>query len=304
MGNNFWKRLFNKLDREGKLKYLSDYKYLKIAYKVKLNKKLNLKNPITYNEKLQWLKLNDRNPLYNKLVDKFEVKAYVSDKIGENYVIPLIGVWDNFDDVNMNDLPNQFVMKTTHNSGGVVICKDKAKNIYYNKNGTKISKDEAVQLLMRSIKINYYYNGREWPYKNVKPRIIAENYIEGKIEDYKMICCDGEVKCIYIESGRGTNLTCDFYDTNFQKLPITQVNPNSNIQHIPPKNLDKIKTLAGKLSMGIPQVRVDFMVVNNQVFFGEMTFYNWCGYGKFEPASWDKTFGDWIDLSKAYSNKE
>lgn len=260
-----------------------------------MNKKLNLKNPKTFNEKLQWLKLYDRNPLYTTLVDKYEVKKYIVDKIGEEYVIPTIGVWDNFDDINFDTLPNQFVLKCTHDSGTIVICKDK----------TKFNIEEAREKINARMNFNYYYMWREWPYKDVKPRIIAEKYMEDdktkELRDYKFFCFNGEVKALFIATERqkyGEEVKFDFFDTDFKHLPIRQGHPNAPIPPEKPQCFEEMKKLSAKLSENIPQVRVDFYEVDGKVYFGELTFSHFGGIVPFEPEEWDYKFGNYIKIDK------
>ena len=273
---------------------IPDGVYLKLRYKMRMGKKLNLKRPETYNEKLNWLKLNDRRPEYVRMVDKYEVKKYVADKIGEQYIIPTLGVWNSFDEIDFASLPDQFVLKCTHDSGGLAICKDKSTfNI-----------DAAKVKIEKSLKENYYWHTREWPYKNVQPRIIAEKYMEDELtkelRDYKFFAFDGKVKALFIASERyaADETKFDFFDENFNHLPFTNGHPNAEITPAKPENFDEMKTLAEKLSVGIPQVRVDFYEVNGKTYFGELTFAHWGGMTPFKPEEWDYVFGSWIDLPK------
>ena len=270
----------------------TDKFYLKHRFRVELGKKLDLNNPKTYNEKLQWLKLYDRRPEYCKMVDKYEAKQYVAEKIGAEYVVPNFGVWERFEDIDFDALPKQFVLKCTHDCGGLVICKDKAK----------LDIDAAKEKITRCLKRNYYWSSREWPYKAVKPRIIAEAYIEdektGDLPDYKFFAFDGEVKMMFIATERLSKeeTKFDFFDADFQHLPFLNGHPNAKIPPEKPQNFEKMKELAGKLSEGIPQVRVDFYEVNGNIYFGEITFFHWSGLVKFEPEEWDEKIGEWITL--------
>lgn len=272
--------------------WMSDARYLKIAYYARMRKKLDLKNPQTFSEKLQWLKLYDRNPLYTKLVDKYEVKSYVKTRIGSTYIIPTLGVWDSFEDINFNKLPDKFVLKCTHDSGGLVICKDKSM----------LDMESARRTINACLKHSFYWGMREWPYKNVKPRIIAEQYMEdaktGELRDYKFFCFNGVVKALFIASGRqkAGETTFDFFDTNFNHLPIRNGHPNASVLPEKPICFDEMKLLAAKLSNGIPEVRVDLYEVDGKVYFGEMTFFHWSGMTPFEPEEWDYQFGSWISL--------
>lgn len=290
------KKLFNIknillfLCAHGFLNWLPDMQYIRLIYLVRLNKRINLKEPLTYNEKLQWLKIYDRNPIYTNLVDKLEVRNYISEKIGEKYLIPLLGVWNKFEEIDFEKLPNKFVLKCTHDSGGLYICKDKSK----------LNTKEAKRIINRSLKNNYYYHNREWPYKNVKPRIICEKYMvdesNTELKDYKFFCFDGVPKSLYVASNRRVDTRFDFFDMNFKHLHVIQHYKNSSNQIAKPKGFDEMVNLAKILSKGIPHVRVDFYDINGKVYFGEMTFYHLGGFEKFEPESFDEWLGSWLIL--------
>ncbi len=287
---------FTWLSVHGFLNFVPDKIYLKIAYKLSLKKKLNLKNPQTFNEKLQWLKLYDRKPEYTKMVDKYEVREYIASKIGEEYLIPLVGgPWNSFDEIDFDKLPDQFVLKTTHDSGGVVICRNKSE----------FDKQKARTLLTKSLKYSFFWRGREWPYKNCKPRIIAEKYMEdektAELRDYKFFSFDGEVKTLFIATDRqkvDEDTKFDFFDMDYNHLDFRNGHPNAKIYPEKPKTFDEMKRIAAVLSEGIPQVRVDLYEVNGKIYFGEMTFFHWSGFVPFEPEEWDKNFGDWIKLPR------
>lgn len=274
--------------------FFPDRLYLRLIFRCKMGYWMSLKNPKTYSEKIQWLKLYNRNPLYTLLVDKYAVKNYVSKIIGEEYIIPSLGVWDNFEQIDFNCLPNQFVLKCTHDSGGLVICKD--KNL--------LEIDRAKEKITQSLKRKYYRTYREWPYKNVPPRIIAEKYMEdenGELNDFKFFCFDGSVKALFIASDRqneNEDTKFDFFDREFKHLPFTNGHPNACVLPKKPKNFEKMIALAEKLSKGIPHVRVDFYEIGEKVYFGEMTFFHWSGLVPFEPSNWDNIFGSWINLPK------
>lgn len=287
------RRIVVSLGGRGFLNWMPDALYLKIAFPTFTGYKLNLKNPKTYNEKLQWLKLHDRNPAYTQMVDKFAVREYIAKKIGEGYLIPLLGVWDRFEDIDFSKLPNQFVLKPTHDSGSVIVCKDKAK----------LDIADARKKINKSLKRNYYYSGREWPYKNVKPRIIAEKYMVDEsgyeLKDYKFFCFDGIPRAMFVASDRqvkGEEVKFDFYDMNFEHLPFVQGHPKSNRQIQRPESFERMKELAGILSKGISHVRVDFYDINGQIYFGELTFSHFGGWVPFVPKEWDEIFGSWINL--------
>jgi hypothetical protein len=274
----------------GSFNWLSDKQFLEFLYNVIFHKKLNLNAPVTYNEKLQWLKLYDRNPMYAKLVDKYDVRKYVAEKIGEQYLIPLLGVWDRFEDIDFEKLPDQFVLKCTHDSGGLYICRDKSK----------LNIEEVKKKINRSLKRNYYYHSREWPYKSIKPRIICEKYMVDEsmtdLKDYKFFCFDGVPRALYVASNRSVETRFDFYDMDFNYLPVQQYYKNSGKQFTKPRGFDEMVNLAKILSEGFPHVRVDFYDVNGKVYVGEMTFYHFGGFKKFEPESFDEWLGSWLIL--------
>lgn len=271
---------------------IPDEHYLKIKYKLHMKKKLDLNNPQTLNEKLQWLKLNDRNQLYTNIVDKYEVRKYITKTIGKDYLIPLIGVWNKFEDINFSKLPNQFVLKCTHDSGGLVICTDK----------NKLDIELARKKINKSLKRDFYYVGREWPYKNVKPRIICEKYMvdesEMELKDYKFMCFNGEAKCSFVCLNRNSpnGLNVDFYDMNWNSMPFERHYPNSGALIPKPKNFNKMVEFAEKLSKNIPFVRVDFYETNGKLYFGELTFYPGAGFEEFTPESYDYLLGSWINI--------
>lgn len=270
----------------------SDSLYLKYLFKKRMGYKLNLKNPNTFNEKLQWLKLYNRKPIYTIMVDKVKAKEYVASIIGNEYIIPTLGVWDKPEDINYDNLPNQFVLKCNHNSGtGMYICKDKSK----------LDVEAVNEGLRKGLKENYYLTGREWPYKNVKKRILAETFLSDgndSINDYKLMCFNGKVRCCFVCSERNSDsgLKVTFFDNNWNKLPFMRKYPTSTCEIPKPKKYDEMIVLAEKLSANIPFVRVDFYEVNEQIFFGELTFYPGSGMEWFEPFEWDKTLGEWLEL--------
>ena len=291
---NIFQKGFMYLARRNFFNWMPDKLYLKICYKCKIGKKLNLNNPQTYNEKLQWLKLYDRKPEYTKMVDKYSVKEYVASIIGEEYIIPTIGVWNKVEDIDFDKLPTQFVLKCTHDSGGLVICNDKSK----------LDIDNAKRTLNYFLNRNFYHLHREWPYKNIKPQIIAEEYIVDEsgyeLKDYKFFCFDGKVKAMFIATDRNAETeTCfDFFDRDFNHLPVLNGHPNANKAIQKPLNYEKMIELAEKLSQNIPHTRIDFYNINGKIYFGEITFFHWSGFKKFEPEKYDKIFGDWITLPK------
>lgn len=286
---------FNILVSRGFYHSLSDEKFIKRKFKIRFGKDLDLENPQTYSEKLQWLKLYDRKPIYTTMVDKYEVKKYVADIIGEEYIIPTLGVYEKFDDINFDELPEQFVLKCTHDSGGLVICKDKSQLDY----------EAAKEKINKSLKRNYFWSNREWPYKDVKPRIIAEKYMVDEsgyeLKDYKFFCFDGKMKVFFVAKDRGSateETKFDFFDENFNHLPFTNGHPNSEPPYFKPENFEKMTELAEKLSENIPQLRVDFYNINGQIFFGELTFFHWSGLMPFDPPEWDLKLGEYIKLPR------
>lgn len=272
--------------------FVSDISIIKKKFKKVFNREIDLDNPKTFNEKLQWLKLQDRNPLYTDLVDKYEVREYLSKKIGDKYLIPLIGVWDKFEEIDFSKLPNQFVLKVTHDSGGIVICNDK-KNF---------DLKEAKRKIKISLKRNFYYFSQEWPYKNIKPRIICEKYMEddskGELKDYKFLCFNGEVKCSFVCLNRNlsSGLNVDFYDIDWNPLPFERHYPRSKTKIPKPINYEKMLEISKKLSKDLPFVRVDFYEVNNKLYIGELTFYPGGGLEEFTPEKYDELLGNWLKL--------
>ena len=288
------KKIILLLKSKGFFGFLPDRLYLKLFYRIKMGKKLNLDNPQTYNEKIQWLKLNDRKDIYTTMVDKYEAKNYAADQIGEEYIVPTLGVWESFDDIDFEKLPEQFVLKCTHDSGGLVICRDKSN----------FDKKSAKKTINRCLRRDYYRASKEWPYKNVKPRIIAEIYMEDEndkeLRDYKFFCFDGEVKALFIATERqeADETKFDFFDMEYNHLPFTNGHPNAKNIPQKPQNFEKMIELSKILSRNIPHVRVDFYEGNGKVFFGELTFYHWSGMTPFDPEEWDYTFGSWINIEK------
>ena len=285
---------FGILSSKRLLNWMSDEEYLKRMYKARMGKKLNLDNPKTFNEKLQWLKLHDRKPVYTQMVDKIEAKKYVASIIGNEYIIPTLGVWEHFDDIDFDSLPDQFVLKCTHDSGGLVIVKDK----------NKLDKEKARNKIEKCLKANFYWIGREWPYKDVHPRIIAEKYMEdtttAELRDYKFFCFGGVAKCYKVDFDRFIEHRANYFSAEGGLMRIGEVIcPPDFDKDIPrPKNLDKMKDLAEKLSKEKPFLRADFYDVDGDIYFGELTFYPSSGFGKFIFEENDKLLGSWIQLPK------
>lgn len=287
--------LFDKMD---------DEKYLKMIWRVKFGTKLNLDNPKTFTEKLQWLKLYDRKPEYTNLVDKYEVKKIVAEKIGEQYIIPTLGLWNNVDEIDWESLPQQFVLKTTHgsDSGGVVICKNK----------NEFDRNAAIKKLSKSMRGDVYKTLREWPYKDINKRILAEAYLsdiqnadkqqstrdeQEQLKDYKFYCFGGEPKFMLIASNRFTSHNFNYYDMSFNKLPLTSaVGLQADVMFEKPMQFDEMKRIATILSQGFAHIRVDLYCSGGKVYFGELTFFDSSGYDDFSSEEWNKKCGDWIKL--------
>lgn len=276
---------------------LPDALYLRLMYRFQTGKRLHLKHPGTYNEKLQWLKLHDRKPAYTTMVDKYAAKEYVANLIGPEYIVPTLGVWDRPEDIAWDGLPRQFVLKTTHGGGGkgVVICRDK----------DTLDRSETVSVLQRAMKYNLYKNFREWPYKDVKPRVIAEEYLSGEdgqsgsnshdggIRDYKFFCFNGEPLFCGVFSGRWSRMGADYFDMEWAHLPFT-LKGNPFAENVPskPQTFETMRRLATQLSTGFSHIRIDFYEVNGKVYFSELTFYSASGFGQFVPEEWDAVWGD------------
>lgn len=267
--------------------------YLKLMFRLLTGKKLNLRNPRSFSEKMQWLKLYDHNPDYTKMVDKYAVKDYVAGIIGDDYIIPTLGVWNSVEDIDWDNLPNQFVLKCTHDSGGLVICRD--KNL--------LDKEAAKAKLSNCLQNNYYKKWREWPYKNVPRRIIAEKYIEPAINtddlpDYKFFCFNGEPRYCQLITGRNTTMCIDFFDQHWNHQPFHEPKcfPFSEDIISKPSKYELMWELARKLAENKAFSRIDFYQVIDKVYFGEITFYPTTGMGGFEPDEYDNKFGDMIQL--------
>lgn len=277
----------------GFFNWMNDEQFLKLKYRLIFNKQLDLNNPKSFNEKLQWLKLHDHNDLYVRLVDKYLVKKYVEKNVGAKYVIPTIAVYSSFDEIDFDSLPNQFVIKCNHDSGGLVLCSDKKK----------FNKKMAAKIINSSIRKNYYYFSREWPYKNVEKKIIIEKFMSDNnsdfLIDYKVMCFNGKAKYIFTCTDRfnGSGLKVTFFDTKWKKMPFTRHYPASTEMIEKPYNLKKMIELSEKLSKKIPFVRVDWYEINKELFFGEMTFYPGSGFEEFTPDEWDYKLGELIDIS-------
>lgn len=287
--------IYNNIVHLGITNILPDKLYLKITYKIRFGEKLDFNNPKTFNQKLQWLKLYDRNPRYINMVDKILVKEYVSDIIGKEYVIPTLGVYNSFDDINFEELPDKFVIKCNHDSGSIVICNDKKKFDYI----------KAKKKINKGLETDAFFWGREWPYKNVKPKIIVEKYMsteeQKELLDYKFFCFNGEPKFLYVSEGLSNHSTAtiSFADMNYELTKFHRKDYKP-FEKLPPKpkNFEEMKELARKLSKDIPFLRVDLYEIEGKIYFGELTFYPASGYLPFEPEEYDKFLGDMLELPK------
>lgn len=285
---------FSIIAKYGGYDWMSDEAYLKRAYAIKTGRKLDLDNPSSFNEKIQWLKLHDRKPEYTMMVDKYEAKGFASSVIGKEYIIPTLGVWEKFDDIDFDSLPNQFVLKCTHDSGGLVIVRDKSK----------LDKEVAKNKIQKSLNHNYFRGGREWPYKNVKPRIIAEVYMDdghNGLRDYKFFTFNGEAQFIYLSEGLEHHPTAkiSFFDLNGKMLPFKRndyAGFDGDVEL--PDNFEEMRMLSNKLSKEIncPFVRIDFYNVRGHIYFSEITFSPNSGMIPFSPPEWDEKIGELISL--------
>ena len=290
---------FMMLNEHGFLNWIPDKIVIEKIYKYRLGKKLNLKNPTTFNEKLQWIKLYDRKKEYIRYVDKYAVREYISNTIGEDYLIPLLGVWDRAEDIDFSSLPNQFVLKCTHDSGSVVFCKDK----------TTFNTEKAIESLNKHLHKSGYIHGREWPYKHVPRKIIAEKYMVDEsgteLKDYKVLCFNGIPKLIELHRGRYGAHTQDFYDVNWERTKITQAGLSMAENTYPkPEAFNDMIQFSQKLSQGIPHVRVDWYSINGKLFFGELTFFDASGFDAFDNPDDDLLLGSWISLPDRKDQKE
>ena len=280
--------LFKNLVYKLIIRWIPDSFWIKVYFRKNMGYWPNLKSPSSFNEKLNWLKLNDHNPLYSKLVDKYAVKKWVEEKIGKQYVVPTFGVWNDFDDIDFEKLPNSFVLKCTHDSSGTFVVKE----------NNKFDLKRARNKIRSALKRNYYWVVREWPYKNVKPRIIADQYLDDKVNpellDYKFWCFNGNPVYMYI-TNKGAGIFENFYDMDYNIVEIDHGFPRHKPEFDCPKDFELMKTLAKKLSTGIPFSRVDFFYVNEKIYFGEMTFYDWGGVRAFGNG-WDLKLGKLLSL--------
>ena len=278
------------------LSFLPDKPYLQLFYFATTRRFINFKNPKGFNEKIQWLKVNDRRPEYSKLVDKLAVRDHIAEVLGEEYLFPLLGKWESFEDIDFDSLPNQFVMKCNHDSGSTKVIKDKSVL-------TQEDFDEMNEFYSKRLKRDFYYAGREYPYKGIKPYIIAEQLMvdetapEKSIEDYKFFCFNGEPKVMFVATDRATDCKFDFFDMDFNHLDLVNIHPNADKPIKKPELFDEMKELATKLSKGMRHVRIDLYELNGRIYFGEYTFFHGGGFQLCHPEKWERQLGDWIDIS-------
>ena len=284
--------------------FIPDKIYLTWLYRLYFGEKIDWKNPKTYNEKCNWMKLYHRHPMYTNLADKIKSKQYVESILGPGHVFPILAIFDSVSDIKLDELPNQFVIKTNNDSGCICICKDKDNDIFVkgkSDNQTSLSFEEVKTILKKSLNSNFYYNNREWPYKNIKPRILVEPYMQNQdgsgLKDYKFFCFNGEPKYIWM----GTNYTpmyFDIYSTDWTNQHVEWGYCNAPSDVPPPPGYEQMLEMARKLSKGIPHVRVDFYNIDGNIYVGEFTFYTWAGLCELKPNKWNRIMGDLIDLSK------
>lgn len=284
---------FFALSNRGLLRWMPARMYLSALWRAYFHKKLDWNNPRSFNEKIQWLKVYDKNPLYPTLADKFAAREFIRQVIGEEYLIPLVGgPWESFDEIDFSALPERFVLKTTHDSGGVVICRGK----------DEFDLQSAREKLEKSLKRNYYWGGREWPYRDIKPRIIAEVYMEnascGELPDYKFMMFGGEHRCAFVCTNRflGNKLNVTFFDPDWNRMPFER-HYHADPQTLQkPASYDEMIRVANKLSEGLPFLRVDLYEVDGRVYCGELTLYPGSGLETFQPEEWDDRLGEWLEL--------
>ncbi len=277
------------------LSFLPDKLYLQIFYFATTRKFINFKDPKGFNEKLQWLKVNDRHPEYSKLVDKLAVREHITEVLGEEYLFPLLGKWESFDKIDFDTLPNQFVLKCNHDSGSSKVIKDKFAL-------TKEDFDAMKKFYSKRLKHDFFYAGREYPYKDIKPYIIAEKMMtddknpEKSIDDYKFYCFNGIPKMMLMVTDRDTDCRFDFFDMSFNHLDVKRHCPNSDKPIEKPKMFDEMHRIATELAKNKKFVRIDLYELGGKIYFGEYTFFAGGGFQLFKPDEWERKLGDWIAL--------
>lgn len=296
-----WRKWVDFLDNRRFFNRISDEAYLRLMYRARIGRPLHLNKPLAYTEKLQWLKLHDRSEKYTTMVDKYRVRDYVAKTIGEEHLFPVLGTWETAEQIDFDALPEQFVLKCNHSSGDVIVCRDKSR----------FDRDQARRQLQKTLQKDYYFAGREWPYKNVKRMIYAEQFMVDEsgyeLKDYKFFCFNGEPRMLYVASDRGKQgeeVKFDFFDLDWNHLPFVNGHPHAKREIPRPQALDEMLRLSRKLAQGFRHVRVDLYDINGQVYFGEMTFFHMSGMARFEPDEWDYTIGAWLDLPAQHQAAE
>jgi len=278
------------------LSFLPDKAYLRLFYFFTTRRSINFKNPKGYNEKLQWLKVNDRKSEYTRLVDKLSLRDHITEVLGKEYLFDLLGKWESFDEIDFDSLPNQFVLKCNHDSGSTKVIKDKSA----------LTREDMVALkkhFTKRLKRDFFYAGREYPYKGIKPYIMAEKFMidekdpDKNIEDYKFFCFNGKPKIMFVATDRSTDCKFDFFDMDFNHLDIVNIHPNSNKKIKKPEKFEEMKEIAEKLSKGMRHVRIDLYEINGRIYFGEYTFFHGGGFQLFHPEEWEIRLGEWIKLN-------
>lgn len=273
------------------LRFIPSKPYLKIAFWMKSGKHLNLKNPVTYCDKLNWLKLHDIRPEYTQMADKIAVRAYVKEILGQDICFPLLGAWSHYDEIDFDALPSKFVLKCSHDSGSTTVVTDKSK----------LDHAKLRQFYEGRLKVNAYVLAREYPYREIPPRICAEQYMipdgESDINDYKFFCFSGKPEILFVATERSTDCRFDFFDMEFNHLDIENIHPKSDSIISKPEKFEDMKKLAEKLSQGTKFVRIDLYEINGTIYFGEFTFFHAGGFWPMKPYEWEYKLGDLIDIS-------
>ncbi len=290
---SFWYRYTDKILKHAF--FLPNILRTRLLFRFRHGYSLNLEHPRTYNEKLQWLKIHDRHKEYTDMVDKIEAKKYVASIIGEEYIIPTIAIYNSEKEIDFDQLPEKFVMKCTHDSGGLVVCTDKSK----------LNKEDTIRKMRKGLRTNYSKYNMEYPYDDVVPRIIVEPLLVDEsgyeLKDYKFFCFNGTAKCLFVATDRPNDTKFDFFDLEWNHLPIINGHPNSPNPIPRPQNFEKMVEIAEKLSSGIPHVRVDLYNIGGKIYFGELTFFHWSGMTRIEPLEWDYKLGEMLILPQAES---
>lgn len=271
------------------LRFIPDKPFLKLEYRFLTGKKLNLKNPETYNEKLQYLKLYDRKPVYTQMADKLGMREFVKERLGEGHTVSLLGVWDRPQDIDFDKLPDAFVLKCNHDSKGLIICRDKSS----------LNKEQAVKTLAKSEKRNMFWAAREWPYKNIVSKVFAEELLE-EMQEYQVLCFNGKPQLMYfLSEDKDGHLTEDFFDMDFNSVDVSLGYGKTPDKIEKPSYLNRMIEIASILSKDCPHIRVDFIHSDDCLYVGELTFFNDAGFAPVKPDRWNYKLGAMIELPKA-----